>query len=128
MSFDHEYSYQEEPNLDYTFTITRTSSHTELILNYTYSSDSTISFPAKTIYIDQKAYEPIITEPTLNYFYTFGDDEFDDDNFDNAEISDEELKKLNTDGRKTCAKCGKPLKEVVGFMGNNLNYCPECEE
>ena len=38
------------------------------------------------------------------------------------------LKFYNTDGRMTCYKCGGKLKQVVGFTGSNLNYCPNCEE
>ncbi len=38
-----------------------------------------------------------------------------------------DLKTYNTDGRLTCYKCGNKLKQVVGFSGGNLNYCPNCE-
>ncbi len=38
-----------------------------------------------------------------------------------------DLKAYNTDGRLTCFKCGGKLKQVVGFTGSNLNYCPNCE-
>ena len=38
-----------------------------------------------------------------------------------------DLKTYNTDGRTVCYKCGGNLKQVVGFSGNNLNYCPICE-
>lgn len=37
------------------------------------------------------------------------------------------LKELNTDGRKFCAKCSGELKIVSGFLGSNFNYCPICE-
>ncbi len=42
-------------------------------------------------------------------------------------IQDKNLKTYNTDGRLTCYKCGSKLKQVVGFTGSNLNYCPNCE-
>ena len=36
------------------------------------------------------------------------------------------LKELNTNGRKTCAKCGGKLRMPIG-LGNKYNYCPVCE-
>lgn len=41
-------------------------------------------------------------------------------------ISAETLKKLNIDGRNTCAKCGCDLKCPQG-LGLNYRYCPYCE-
>jgi len=38
----------------------------------------------------------------------------------------QDLKKLNTDGRSTCARCGKVLAPL--WIGNtNLSYCQACE-
>lgn len=37
------------------------------------------------------------------------------------------LKQQNTDGRTICAKCGGPIKTLLGF-GQNYNHCPVCEE
>lgn len=44
----------------------------------------------------------------------------------NINISAEELKTLNTDGRTICAKCGGPLKFPIQFW-KSMNYCPICE-
>ena len=43
------------------------------------------------------------------------------------QIQEIDLKIYNTDGRLTCYKCGAKLKQVIGFTGSNLNYCPVCE-
>ena len=48
------------------------------------------------------------------------------DFLENYELKESNLKALNTDGRKVCAKCSGFLRMPVG-MGNTYNYCPACE-